>query len=139
MKKLAPEIDDDPWDRMFQAIIADGWKYIQDSDGHQELYHVEVDPHELEDKAESERKRLREMANQVSLLIDEIPVADPSKRTRKDRASEDNAATKAALEALGYIDAEDEDGGDGEPDGDDESEEATDEAKKGKGRRRRRP
>jgi arylsulfatase A-like enzyme len=91
----------DRFRRRLRAVVADDWKLIVDSDGHEELYDLARDPDELvdraQDAAESERRA------QLLSLVEELRKASerPLQRPVENKPLADE--TRKALEALGYV------------------------------------
>jgi arylsulfatase A-like enzyme len=85
------------FDRDLVAVIRWPWKLIVSSQGDDELYRLDQDPRELDNRAEKERAQVRELRKAISEVRGKLEpppaVSGPSV----------DSATKDALRALGYI------------------------------------
>ncbi|MBA2320781.1 MAG: sulfatase [Deltaproteobacteria bacterium] len=106
---LANDLDAEKWMHTFQSVIAAGWKLIETSKGERELYNLINDPDELADLATAEPAKVAELDALLDGWHATVPPYDPSRRLPGEGPVVDDAETKAALAALGYLDgAEDE-------------------------------
>ena len=106
--KLFPGFEDNSWDRTFRTMVDGNWKIILDNVGGVELYDMLKDHDEAHNLAEQAPERSAAMAKQMAKLTDGFTPYDISLREEGGGEVEDDAATKAQLELLGYIDDEEE-------------------------------
>ncbi|NCG21081.1 MAG: sulfatase-like hydrolase/transferase [Rhodobacterales bacterium] len=113
--KLFPGLDIDPWNRKFRALVDGNYKLITDTLGGVELYDLVKDHNEVHNLAEAEPNRTAEMQAKMDELTGTFPAYNEGLREDGEGEVEDDAATKAQLELLGYIDDEEEDEEAGDP------------------------
>ncbi len=104
-----PSLDFDPWDRKFRTLVVDNWKIINDTMGNVELYDLLQDHDEAHNLADTQPDRLASMQGELDKRTGGFTPYDATLVGDDENAVEDDAATKAQLELLGYIDG-DEDG-----------------------------
>lgn len=94
------DLFDQPWGdrlhRVRRALFLDGWKYIHSSDDAHELYHLTVDPHELENLVAREPARVAAMRARLDSLLTHVREADLGD------SPEYSEEELSALEQLGY-------------------------------------
>jgi arylsulfatase A-like enzyme len=85
--------------RLQNALILDNYKYIQNSDGSQELYNLSRDPQERKNLVTVEIARTGYLRQRLKMSL------DPSKKeVVKTETVELDEAAKENLKALGYLD-----------------------------------
>ncbi|WP_049898156.1 sulfatase [Halococcus agarilyticus] len=92
---LSPEVR--RFDRSLRAIRADGWKLIRGSDGSRELYRLEDDPDERNDRAADDPERATALGDAIDEWLASFEHAAASGAVSM---SDD---TEARLEDLGYL------------------------------------
>jgi arylsulfatase A-like enzyme len=97
------DVDAERWMHTFQSVIASGWKLIETSKGEKELYNLAIDPDELTDLSSTEPAKLAELDQMLDAPFASVPPYDPTKRVAGDGPVQDDAETREALEALGYV------------------------------------
>lgn len=90
------EVANRRFQHQLRSVRAGGYKLVAASDGHEELYHVAVDPLELQDSITS----APETAARLRLLLSGY---EKRRRPRRERPSEIDPETRDALKALGYV------------------------------------
>jgi arylsulfatase A-like enzyme len=103
LKVTRSAVDAERWMHTFQSVIQDGWKLISTSKGTHELYHLAVDPDELQDLSQTEPARLAALQETLKATVASIPRYDPAQRKEGEGPQEDDAATRAQLAMLGYL------------------------------------
>lgn len=106
VRKLSPDLQENPWDRQFRALFDGRWKLIEASDGEQRLYDVHVDPMEREDLAATQPQRVAELASRLHEVVASVPPYDPSGAGAGDVPATDDEAMKQYLGVLGYVEEE---------------------------------
>lgn len=106
VRHLSPDLVDNPWDRQFRAMFDGRWKLIEASDGETRLFDVHADPHEREDLTAAQPQRVAELTERLHALSASLPPYDPAGASASDVPAADDAAMKAYLGALGYVDEE---------------------------------
>lgn len=103
MDALRAKVDGDlpesvmEYDRALRAVRTDRWKYIEGSDGSQELYDLSVDPAENRDIVEAESTVAERLGE---LLQSEHGTLTPAAGTTK---ADVDRLTEKRLEDLGYL------------------------------------
>jgi arylsulfatase A-like enzyme len=92
---LSPEVR--RFDRSLRAIRADGWKLIRGSDGSRELYELDDDPDERNDRVVDSADRATTLGNELDEWLASFEHATT------DETVSMNDDTEARLEDLGYL------------------------------------
>ncbi len=115
MQKQFPDLKSDAWGNKYRAVIQDGWKLIQSVDFDtqeivdHELFHVAEDRFEEHDVADQHPDRIASLDAAIAERWSGLRKWDPA---RKDEVGNDESdAMKKQLELLGYIEDDDEAGG----------------------------
>jgi arylsulfatase A-like enzyme len=97
-RKRVPSFDTKPFQRTLQAVYRAPWKLILASDGNRKLYDLASDPYEENDLASLRDEVVSSLTGDLATLL-----AAARKPSLVPEAIEIDAATRARLEALGYI------------------------------------
>lgn len=89
--------------RSYRALVEGEWKLIVANDGSRELYALDADPREIEDRAMEEGDRREAMAEHLDAWHAEVPVFSPTGRADLPSLDAMRAGLASELEALGYV------------------------------------
>ncbi|MCB9682073.1 MAG: sulfatase [Alphaproteobacteria bacterium] len=115
MDKVHDDFDHTPFQRTYKSIETADAKCIRVSDGTMQLYAEPGDPLEAHDLAPAQPERAETLCARIDDYLGTFPAYDPKlKSADDDPDAKMDAATKARLMALGYLDEREGDGDDGE-------------------------
>jgi arylsulfatase A-like enzyme len=103
VNELHGGVDMDFWFHTYDAIEEDGFKLVNPSSGDPALYHVEQDPHELEDLADDVPNRVDALRKELDTWHTTFEPYDPSLRAEGDKPRAVEKSTQEMLQALGYL------------------------------------
>ena len=94
---------------LVQSVTVDGWRFIEDPEHGDKLFHLEVDPHEKENVVNEYPQRAATLKKQLHQIV--VNQKTLARRNKAGRLIPMSSERQAALQDLGYIgeDAEDED------------------------------
>jgi arylsulfatase A-like enzyme len=100
-----PDVDWAKMKRSYRSVNNAGWKYIEASDGEQELYALREDPGELDNRVLSSPEKTLELEQNLEGRLEAIPRYDSSKRAPDDGPIKAKAGseTERQLRMLGYV------------------------------------
>jgi len=119
-----PVLSMSPKSQNEQALTTENWRFIRRPDGEDSLFDLRTDPYELHDVKEANAKIAGAFAHQLDVLMKEMRqrrryfakgIVNP------ELTAAEEAEMREALQKLGYVDGEDEEGGrDAQEEGDDD-------------------
>jgi len=100
-----PEVDWGKMKRSYRSLNKRGWKFINASDGEQELYSLKQDPGELENRVATSPEKVEELEGQLLKRVKSMPKYDRSLRGPNDAPLKAKAGseTERQLKMLGYV------------------------------------
>jgi arylsulfatase A-like enzyme len=94
-----PDWDPTPWQRRLYALIAGDWKYIQGSNGLQELYDLANDPLETNELSASQADRAADMKLALASFRESLDACVPGEGPTAELSPEE----RERLKSLGYL------------------------------------
>lgn len=111
VSKVHPDLDRAPWMRTYVSVETDDTKCIEISDGTREVYAMPDDALETQDLSASDPERTEAACAKITAWKSGLDLYDASKSgPGEGPSSEMSAEERAQLEALGYIQGDDEGG-----------------------------
>lgn len=100
-----PQADWSKLKRSYRSVNQGGWKYIEASDGEQELYSLMEDPGERDNRVRANPGKTGELGQQLEERLEALPNYDRSKRSPDDAPIKAKAGseTERQLKLLGYV------------------------------------